>query len=72
MTEKNPRQNTGQPRPERRMLTMEEARARAEKGYQRLLARGRGTRDIEGRLAWKRARGIDTTLEERYCGLNLR
>ena len=54
------------------MLTMEEARARAEKGYQRLLARGRGTRDIEGRLAWKRARGIDTTLEERYCGLNLR
>ncbi len=51
---------------------MEEARARAEQGYQRLLALGRGTRDIEGRLAWKRARGIDTTLEEQYCGIKPR
>lgn len=51
---------------------MEEARASAEQGYRRLLARGRGTRDIAGRLAWKRARGIDTTLEERYCGINSR
>ena len=69
VTGERPRQPPGQPE---RILTMEEARARAEQGYQRLLARGRGTRDIEGRLAWKRARGIDTTLEEQYCGIKPR
>lgn len=48
---------------------MEQARARAERGHQRLLERGRDARDIKARLEWKRNRGIDTTLEERYSGL---
>ena len=54
------------PTPLREVLTMEEALARAKRGKLRLVKAGLPTtRNIEGRLAWKRARGIDTTLEER-------
>ena len=60
------------PRPQK-VLTLEEALARARRGKQRLIEAGRPTtRNIEGRLAWKRARGIDTTLEEQFCGLEPR
>jgi len=60
------------PRPQK-VLTLEEALARADRNYQRLIeAGGPAARDIEGRLAWKRARGVDTTLEEQFCGLEPR
>ena len=56
------------PSPE--ILTLEEVLIRAEQGKQRLIAAGLSTtRNIERRLAWKRSRGIDTTVEERLCGL---
>ena len=49
---------------------MEEVRARARENHQRLVqAGGPTTRNIERRLAWKRARGIDTTVEEQRFGL---
>ena len=55
------------------VLTTEEALARADHAYQDLLRLGGPeTRDVEGRLAWKRARGIDTIVEERLCGLYTR
>ena len=45
---------------------MEELLAEGRENHQRLVDAGRPTtRNIERRLAWKRARGIDTTLEER-------
>ena len=51
---------------------MEEVLERGRQNYQRLVeAGGPTTRNIERRLAWKRARGIDTTVEERFCGLSL-
>ena len=60
------------PRPQK-VLTLEEALARAARNHRRLIEAGRPTtRNIEGRLAWKRARGIDTTLEEQFCGLKPR
>lgn len=60
------------PRPQK-VLTLEEALARADRNHQRLIeAGGPATRNVEGRLAWKRARGIDTTLEEQSCGLEPR
>ena len=53
-----------------RVLTLGEALARGERAYQQLLRLGGpARRDIEGRLAWKRARGVDTTVEERLCRL---
>lgn len=59
--------------PTQKVLTLEEALARADRAYQQLLSLGGpATRDIEGRLAWKRARGIDTTVEEQLCGLYTR
>ena len=52
------------------ILTVEEVVARARRGKERLIRAGLPTtRNIERRLAWKRARGIDTTAEEQACGL---
>ena len=49
---------------------MEEILAEGRENHQRLVdAGGPTTRNIERRLAWKRARGIDTTAEEQFCGL---
>ena len=42
---------------ERPVITMEEVRSRMEKGRRRLAERGLHPRNVEGRLAWKRARG---------------
>ena len=51
------------------ILTLEEAVTRAQEGKQRLIAAGLPTtRNNERRLAWKRSRGIDTTVEERLLG----
>ena len=59
--------------PPQEILTLEEALIRAQEGKQRLVAAGLSTtRNIERRLAWKRSRGIDTTVEERLCGLESR
>ena len=59
--------------PSQQILTLEEVVIRAEQGKQRLIAAGLSTtRNIERRLAWKRSRGIDTTVEERLCGLESR
>ena len=56
-----------------KILTLEEVLIRAEQGKQRLVAAGMPTtRNVERRLAWKRTRGIDTTVEERLCGLESR
>ena len=50
---------------------MEEVLARARRGRERLIRAGLPTtRNIERRLAWKRARGIDTTVEEQRLGLS--
>ena len=58
------------PLPAQTILTLEEALARGKRNYQRLVEAGLPTtRNIEARLAWKRARGIDTTVEEWACGL---
>ena len=46
-------------------LTMDQVRARMAEGRRRLVERGIHTRNLERRLAWKRARGIDTAVEER-------
>ena len=47
-------------------VTMEELLAEGRENHQRLVDAGQPTtRNIERRLAWKRARGIDTTVEER-------
>lgn len=52
---------------------MEEAVARARSGKERLIRAGLSTtRNIERWLAWKRARGIDTTVEEQRFGINSR
>ena len=60
----------GCPSPATGGLSLEEVLARARQGRQRLIAAGLPTtRNIKRRLAWKRARGIDTTEEERFCGL---
>ena len=54
--------------PSQKILTLEEVLIRSEQGKQRLVAAGMSTTPkIERRLAWKRSRGIDTTLEERLC-----
>ena len=59
--------------PLQEVLTLEEALERGRRNYQRLVESGLPTtRNIERRLAWKRARGIDTTVEERLCGLEHR
>ena len=58
------------PLPAQEILTFEEVLARGKRNYQRLVEAGLPTvRNIEARLAWKRARGIDTTVEEWACGL---
>ena len=52
--------------PPERWVTMEELLAEGRENHQRLVDAGRPTtRNIERRLAWKRARGVDTTVEER-------
>ena len=54
------------PIPPKRWVTMEELLAEGRENHQRLVDAGRPTtRNIGRRLAWKRARGIDTTVEER-------
>lgn len=54
------------------VLTMDEVLARAGENHKRLIeAGGSPTRNNERRLEWKRARGIDTTVEERRLGLSL-
>ena len=54
--------------PSQEILTLEEVLIRSEQGKQRLVAAGMSTTPkIERRLAWKRSRGIDTTVEERLC-----
>ena len=59
--------------PSQETLTLEEVLIRAREGKQRLIAAGLSTaRNIERRLAWKRSRGIDSTVEERLCGLESR
>lgn len=59
--------------PSQQILTLEEVLIRARQGKQRLVAAGLSTtQNIERRLAWKRSRGIDTTVEERLCGLESR
>ena len=61
------------PPPPQKISTMEEILAEGRENYQRLVeAGGPTTRNIERRLAWKRARGIDTTAEEQFCGLDPR
>ena len=63
----DPRDSPSQPQ---EILTMEEVLARAQRGKERLIRAGLPiTRNIERRLAWKRARGIDTTVEEQRFGL---
>jgi hypothetical protein len=48
---------------------MEEVLAMGKQGRKRLIRAGLPTtRNNERRLAWKRARGIDTTVEERRLG----
>ena len=62
-----PTERSSQPQ---EILTVEEVVARARRGKERLIRAGLPTtRNIERRLAWKRARGIDTTAEEQACGL---
>ena len=52
--------------PPKESLTMEELLAEGRENHRRLVDAGRPTtRNIERRLAWKRTRGIDTTVEER-------
>ena len=59
-------------RPPQKVLTMDEALARAKRGEERLIqAKLPTTRNIKRRLAWKRDRGIDTSVEERFCGIDL-
>ena len=53
---------------EPRVLTMPDVEARMAEGRQRLAERGIGPRDVDRRLAWKEARGIDTTVERRLLG----
>ena len=53
---------------EPRVLTMADVEARTAEGRQRLAERGIGPRDVDRRLAWKEARGIDTTVERRLLG----
>lgn len=53
---------------EPRVLTMADVEARMTEGRQRLAERGIGARDVDRRLAWKEARGIDTTVERRLTG----
>ena len=47
------------------VLTMTDVAARMEDGRQRLAERGIHTRNVEQRLAWKQARGTDTSVERR-------
>ncbi len=57
--------------PPEEVLTMEEAVTRARRAKQQLIRAGLPTtRNLERRLAWKRARGIDTTVEEQRLGLS--
>ena len=56
--------------PPQRILTMDEVLQQAGRGRERLIKAGRSTkRDNQARLAWKRSRGIDTTVEERRLRL---
>ncbi len=55
------------------ILTMDKVLERAWRGKERLMKAGLPTtRDNARRLAWKRARGIDTTVEERRRALDTR
>ncbi len=47
------------------VLTMTEVKDRMADGRRRLAERGLESRDVEGRLDWKQARGVDTTVERR-------
>ena len=56
--------------PSQEILTLGEVLIHAQKGKQCLIAVGLSTtRNIKRRLAWKRSRGIDTTVEKRYRGV---
>ncbi|MCY4368673.1 MAG: helix-turn-helix transcriptional regulator [bacterium] len=50
------------------VLTVADVKARMAEGAQRLAERGIAARDVEQRLAWKRARGVDTSVEQRLLG----
>ena len=55
------------------ILTMDEVLERARRGEERLTTAGLPTtRNNARRLAWKRAKGIDTTVEERRRALDTR
>ena len=47
------------------VLAIADVKTRMANGRQRLAERGIHTRNVEQRLAWKQARGIDTTVERR-------
>lgn len=49
-------------------LSLDDMRSRADAAQRRLADAGIGDRDLEQRLAWKEARGIDTTVERRLLG----
>jgi len=50
-------------------LTIDDVKERMEEGAARLRARGVEDRDVAARLAWKEAKGVDTTVERRMLGL---
>ena len=50
------------------LLTLADVKARMAEGARRLSERGIPARDVEQRLVWKQARGIDTTVERRLLG----
>lgn len=49
-------------------LTLADVKARMAEGARRLAERGIPARDVEQRMVWKQARGIDTTVERRLLG----
>ena len=50
------------------VVTLAEVKARMAEGARRLAERGIPARDVEQRLAWKQARGVDTSVEQRLLG----
>ena len=49
-------------------VSLDEMRRRAEAASSRIERAGLGERDLDRRLAWKEARGIDSTVERRLLG----
>ena len=55
---------------EARRRSVDDVESRMADGARRLARLGMTGRDVEARLAWKDARGLDTTVERRALGLD--